>query len=235
MSELLKAMEIEQEYLAYRMKDEEPYHLADKIKEFGYADLTEYFNEKREYEFSQLSFDYIEKQPSECINEVLRMINEKVTGVLFVDTDEPFVFCGDGCDYDAEYCEENGIAIYPIFTKGGCIVSSKGDFSLGICVPSNSFVNLTYILKNIADILRKYTNEVAVDGNDILINGKKVIGSATYNQNGMFMFVAHVSFVDNFTIVECICKKPMIKQVGNITCLSRDEFKQEVTSWLLRH
>ena len=234
MSRLLEAMEIEQEYLAYRMKGEEPYHLVDKITELGYADLTEYFNEKREYEFSHLSFDYIEKQPSECINEVLRMINEKVTGVLFVNTDEPFIFCGNGCDYDAEYCEENGIAIYPIFTNGGCIVSSNGDFSFGVCIPETTRINCNYILNDIRDILSKYTQDVTVAGNDILIDGKKVLGSATYQQNGMFMFVCHVSFVDNTEQVQCICKKEAVKQVGYIDCMSRDEFRQEVTALLLK-
>jgi hypothetical protein len=235
MNKLEQAIEIEKKYLAHRMNNEEPFHLVDEVIKLGYSSLEEYFKDKQDYIFSLLKFEYIEKSPVDCITEVLRMIKDKITGVLFVDTEDSFVFYGNDCEYNSEYCELNGIASYPIFTNGGCIVSSKGDFSVGICCPSNTNIGVSYILKNIASIINKYIDGVEVSGNDILINGKKVLGSASYNQNGMFMFVAHVSFVDSSDIVDRICKKTTAKEPWYINGLSREKFKQEVLEWLLIH
>ena len=234
MSKLLQAMVCERTYLKYRMRDEEPFHLVDKIQELGYSSLEEYFSEKMVYEFGKIVFEYIEKQPAECIAEVLRMINEKVIGVLFVDTDSSFIFQGAGCDFNEDYCAENNIPVYPIYTKGGCIVSSAGDFSFGICLPSDCGIDRRYILENVRTILSKYSDSVIVSGNDILIDNKKVLGSATYMQNGMFMFVAHVSFVDSSDVITNVCTKTSGKDVGYICDVTRDAFKQEVKTWLLR-
>lgn len=232
MSRLTQAMEVEKIYLAHRMKGEEPFHLVDKITELGFSSLAEYFAEKKDYLFDSLNFAYINKSPAECIEEVLRMIEDKVTGVLFVDTEEHFIFCGNGCEYDVEYCGANGVSVYPIFTNGGCIVSSPGDFSVGICFPDNVDVGVPYILEHIADILGRHMDGVEVSGNDVLIGGRKVLGSASYNQNGMFMFVAHVSFTDSSALVEKICKKEAVKEPWYIDGMSREEFKQEVSEWL---
>lgn len=234
MNKLLKAIETEREYLDLRLKGEEPWHFVDKVKELGFSDLEDYFKEKRKFLFNQISFEYLEKYPSECIKEVLRMINEKVTGVLFVNSSNPFIFCGNDCDYDEEYCKENNISVYPIFTNGGCIVSSPGDFSLGICVPNSEQVDCEYILQGICNIMCKYNDNVSVDGNDILINGKKVLGSAHYQQNGMFMFVAHMSFSDSSALVKRICKKTSLKEPGYIVDMTREQFRCEVESWLLK-
>lgn len=235
MSRLTEAMAVEQTYLEHRMKGEEPFHLVDRITGLGYGSLAEYFAEKQAYVFNQLSFEYIEKTPADCIAEVLRMIEEKVTGVLFVDSEEQFVFCGNGCEYDAEYCDDNGVAVYPIFTNGGCIVSSPGDFSVGISAPEGTGVNVAYILDHIAAILGEHMDSVTISGNDVLVGGKKVIGSASYNQNGMCMFVAHVSFTDSSALVEKICRKEAVKEPGCIGGTSREDFKREVSEWLLKH
>ena len=52
MRDILEAIQKEKEYLSFRMKDEEPYHLVDAVKEYGYNSLDEYFAAKRRYEIS---------------------------------------------------------------------------------------------------------------------------------------------------------------------------------------
>jgi hypothetical protein len=240
MADIVKAIEKEKEYLSYRMKGEEPFHLVDAIKDCGFETLIEYFIEKPKYYFGNLQFEIIEKKPSVCLAEVQRMMDEKVTGVLFVESDETFVFSGNTKEFNEEYCIENNIPIYYLHTGGGTIVSTAGDFSIGICVPDNAWVHETFILDNIKHIMSKYVNNVEVNGNDILIDGAKVCGSTYYKKNDMVCFVAHFSFNDNTELIENICSpvqqtyslRRLAKQPSCIMGMTTSELKREVAVWL---
>jgi len=236
MGDIIKAIEVEKEYLECRMKNEEPFHLVDKIKECGFEDLNDYFVIKKMYSFGRMNFQFIEKDPVDCIEEVLRMINENVTGVLFVNSNETFVFNGSKGEnsFNEDYCIENNIPIYPIQTGGGTIVSTTGDFSLGICVPKDTGINTLFILNRLKNILTKYTDKnIVIDNNDILVDGKKVCGSAIYSYNGMFMFVGYFSFNDKSELIRNICANSnSIKEPSYIDFMLRDDFRNEVTAWL---
>ena len=240
---IVEAIEKEKEYLSYRMKGLEPFHLSDIIKRYGFNSLEEYFREKSKYNFEQLQFEVIEKKPNVCIAEVQRMLDEKITGVLFVESDETFVFSGTTKEFNEEYCIENNIPIYYIYTRGGTIVSTAGDFSVGICVPKEAWVSDTFFLENITTLMSNYMENVEVSGNDILLNGEKVCGSAQYKKNGMVCFVAHFSFNDNTELVNLICQsseapaatyslRRTTKPPSCITNMTTNEFKQEVSNWL---
>lgn len=233
MADIVKAIEKEKEYLEYRMKGEEPFHLVDAVRECGFESLAEYFVKKSEYEFGQLQFEVIEKRPAVCLAEVQRMMDEKVTGVLFVESDETFVFSGTSKEFNESYCLENNIPIYYLNTGGGTIVSTVGDFSIGICVPNNAWISTTFILENIKLIIANYMENIEVNGNDILVNGSKVCGSTQYRNNDMTCFVAHFSFNDNTKLIETICQpiqttyslKRAAKQPSCIMGMTTSEFK----------
>ena len=233
MGDIVKAIEKEKEYISYRMKGEEPFHLVDAVNECGFADLTDYFEVKRKYDFKQMKFEFIEKKPSECIQEVFRMMAAKVTGVLFVDSDSTFVFNGTA-NYNQDYCTKENIPVFPIGTNGGTIVCTDGDFSIGICFPTSAGLNYADILKAIKDILQKHTERiVTVNGNDVLVDKMKVLGSAHYDGNDVFMFVAHLSFSDKAELISNICTTTKIgKDVGSIDFMTRTDFKQGVSEWL---
>ena len=183
---------------------------------------------------SSLDFTYIEKEPKDCIAECLRMINEKVTGVLFVDTNETFVFKGtSNKDFNEEYCIENNIPVYPIYAKGGSIVSMKGDFSFGVCLPKKFVgIRIDFVMRKVKEILSKHTDNVEMNGNDIMIDGKKLLGSTQYEMNDMFMWVGHFSFTDSTELIKNLCPVG-VKEPSFISCLSREQFKQEVLEWLV--
>ena len=105
--DIVKAIEKEQEYLSYRRKGEEPFHLVDAIKECGFVTLEEYFTAKLNRQFERLRFDYAEVDPSEAIAEIFRMMEAQETKVLFVPSVRTFVFSGESKPYDEEYCTEN--------------------------------------------------------------------------------------------------------------------------------
>lgn len=242
MADIVKAMKKEKEYISYRINGEEPFHLVDAIKECGFTSLNEYCDEKYNYNFRQMHFEFIETYTDRCLQDVQWVMDNQIISVLFAESDKTFVFSGSTKDFNEEFCIENNIPVFPINTGGGAIVSTPGDLSIGICMPENMWKDATYILNNIKDIMSNYMDNVEVAGNDILVDSKKVCGSTQYNKNGMICFVAHISFNDNTDLIENICKpvqatysfrRQVVKKAPScITGMTTDEFKQGVFEWL---
>ena len=233
MADILRAITIEKKYLAHKQKGEYPFHLAEKIAECGFRTLEEYFTAKRAHQFGQLTFELADIPPSEVIAEIFRMMEAKETRVLFVDSVETFVFTGESKAFDEEYCIENGIPIYPLYTNGGTIVSTPGDFSLVICMPDSVCSDVRYILDGLKAFFDKFMSNVEAKGNDIMMDGGKICGSVGYRQNGMFCFAAHFSFNDNSELIEKICGvSGSVKVPSVISGLTPYDFKQELSAWL---
>ena len=203
------------------------------MKEYGFESLKEYFEAKRVYQFSQLEFEVIETTPERAIDDVMATIDAKKTAILFAVTVKTLVWNGNQGDYNASYCEECGIPIYPLGTNGGTIVSTPGDLNIGICIPDSYEINSRYILEGFAKIFRKYTHKlVEVDGNDVLVGGIKVLGSSVYMRNGQFMLITPVSMSDKTQLICEICKKHSTKQPGHIDFMTTEQLRQEVEKWL---
>lgn len=233
MQDIIGAIEKEKEYLSFRMRGEEPYHLVDAVKEYGFESLKEYFGAKRDYEFSQLEFEIIDTTPEKAIADVLECINEKKTAVLFAVTDKTLVWNGNNSEFNESYCEECGIPIYPLYTNGGTIVSTPGDLNIGICYTENNEMGLRYILNRFAESLKKYTQKaVTVQGNDVLVDGIKVLGSSIYRKNGMFVFITPVSLSEKGELISEICLKHSTKQPGHIDFMDAATLREEVEGWL---
>ena len=233
MADIIKAIAKEKEYLSYRRKGEEPFHLVDAVKECGFETLSDYFKAKLEYTFSNLNFSFVTKKPSECIDYFFQMMKSKETGVVFIDSNETFVFSGESKPYNAEFCASNYIPIYPLYTRGGAIVSTYGDFSIGICFPETVGADVQFILSKLKDIFSKYMIGITVNGNDLLVNGDKICGSIMYHQDGMKCFACHFSFNDNSYLIERICNiSGSIKTPTSIKGLTVERFKAELKNWL---
>ena len=231
--DIIGAMNKEREYLSFRMKGEEPFHLVDAVKEYGYNSLKDYFDAKRDYEFSQLKFEVVETTPEKAISDVLNAIEKKKTSLLFAITDKALVWNGNNGQYNAESCAECGIPIYPFYTGGGTLVSTPGDLNIGICFPSSLDVETSYILEGFAKIFRKYTDKlVEISGNDVLVGGLKVLGSAVYRENEMFTLITPVSMSDKSELICQICLKHSTKQPGHIDFMTTEQLRQEVERWL---
>lgn len=233
--DIVKAIEKEKEYLSYRMKGAEPFHLIDAIKECGFDSLDAYFNAKTEYMIRQTAKTMTECAQSEIVSEAVRIIHNRLTGVWYAYSDKTCVFNGNsGADtYNAEYCAENGIPVYSLGAMGGTIVHSYGDLSWGIALPSSIAVGCDYFLNHIADIMQKHTDKmVTVSGNDILVDGKKVCGSTVYTVNGVFLFISYFSFSDKTDIIRAICNKETQKIPGYIDFMTSDDLERGVMEWL---
>lgn len=236
MKDIVKAIEIEKQYIAYRTKNKEPWHFIDRIKECGFETLDEYTNAKKSYLLSNIYFEVIETHPKQAITDVLNAIANKKASVLFADTEYTLVWNGNDSEFNEGYCYECNIPIYPLYTGGGTIVSTAGDLNIGICTPKHYGIDAQFILNHIADIFRKYTDKtVEVNGNDVLVDGYKVLGSATYNSNEMNMFITPVSFTEKSELISNICVKHSNKQPKHIDFMDSAMMKQEVLEWLTVH
>lgn len=233
MGDIVKAIEKEKEYLSYRMKGEEPFHLVDAVKECGFDSLGEYFSAKKVHEFSCLPFEVIETTPEKAITDVLETIKEKRTAVLFADTEYTLVWNGNNSTFNESYCEECGIPVYPLQTGGGTIVSTAGDLNIGICIPMDFGIDANFILNGFADIFRKHTSKaVEVKGNDVLIDGLKVLGSSVYDTDEMFTLITPVSLTEKAELIASICTKHSEKQPHHIDFMNSAILRQEVAEWL---
>lgn len=234
--DIIGAMNKEREYLSFRAKGEEPYHLVDAVKEFGFESLNEYFEAKKDYEFSQLKFEIVETVAKNATDCIFATIEARKTAVLFFKVDNTIIWNGEQGDYNASYCEECNIPIYPIFTVGGTIVTGPDDLNLGICIPKIEGIDANYILNKFAKIFSKYTYSlVEVLGNDILVGGVKVLGSSGYEKDEQYMFVSSVSMSDKTELISKICKKHSTKQPGFINFMTAEQLRGEIQKWVDKH
>lgn len=135
---------------------------------------------------------------------------------------------------DFNLCKELGVEVYEVGAPGGIIVTSPNDFSIEILIPENIDINDQCFLEKFKTYYDKYFDNVEINNNDILINGKKIQGSGSVRANGMYLFMTQVSFEDHFDIINQICQKKSSKQPGIIdsTILSKQMLQEEVLSWL---
>lgn len=234
----IEAMAEEKSYIEDRMQGRDS-SLPDRLKAYGYEELSEYFDDKRDYLFSQIKFNFVEVPMPNGVSEIFKMIEANKPGVLFVDWEDTYVVCGNKGleEFNQEYCEANGITFFPLYTGGGTIVGSKGDFSFGVCYPKNILIDSNYILNCVRNILQCNTSlDVSVSGNDILLGGKKICGSATYTKADVSMTIMHFSFNDWSELISNICTtSKQGKEVAYVNFMSRADFKAGVLEWLQKN
>lgn len=237
MKNIKEAIELEKQYIQFRLEGKEPFSFVEEIQKLGYENLKKYSDAKLEYQISELDFTVEEVYPFSAAAVMLELMREKKNGILLMDTDRTVVYHGSE-DFNREYCEENNIPVIEHYSVGGTLVASDKEFSIGICMPRLQGLSTEYMLLKLKGILDKYyqENEVTIDNNDILINGRKVCGTTVYPTQEIFGFLAQFSFDDKSELIEKICypsKSGSNKPVGYIDKLTREELREEILLWLI--
>ena len=85
-------------------------------------------------------------------------------------------------EVDADYCRENGIAVVQRKSGGGCVYADQGNLMISYVSPStHSERAFAEFLQLIRDALAaKGLPAVTTEHNDILVDGRKVSGTACY-------------------------------------------------------
>lgn len=235
MNKIEQGIKLNQEHINKRLAGiEEEISFADQIIGLGFKDLNDFFEQKRIYEMQQfLKGKVFITTPKEG----LQLIQNKQFGIISVDNNTTFVYKGNNKkEINMKYCEDNNIPVYNYGTFGGAVVVSPGDYNIGVVLPLIIDLDSTFFLNNIASILEKYFLNVKVDNNDILIDNKKVLGSAAFGNKDFFFFVAQISFSDKIELIQNICGEidKNGKQPGYIdpTILPAQILKEELLAWL---
>lgn len=233
MPDIKNAYLSEVEYQLTRSRDETTESLIDRVREYGFSTLEEYFSAKADYMVELMDFSFLEVYPENAAAEMLKMNAKAAPGLLMMNTDKTVVYHGN-VSYNADYCEEHNIPVIEYKTAGGTLVASAGELSIGVCIPTTADVSTAWLLEHLAAILRKYMGNVVVDNNDILVDGKKVCGAAAYKSNVAYCAVAQFSFDDKTALIQNICPpKKKSKQAGYITAMTREQLRREIQAWLL--
>lgn len=235
MNKIEQGIEINNQHI-YNVINQIPEEISfnEQIINLGFENLEDFFEQKKVFEMQQFL-----KGKVFITNPIdgLQLIQNKNFGIISVDDDYTFVYKGNNKkEINIEYCQQNNISIYNYGTFGGAVVVSPGDYNIGVVIPTQLDLGSNFFLNNIALILNKYFENVKVDNNDILINDKKVLGSAGFGNEEFFFFVAQISFSDKFELIQRICGdiEEGGKQPGYIdpNILSAEQLKEELLSWL---
>lgn len=234
MTNIEKAIAKEKEYISYRMKGEEPFHLVDAVRDCGFDSLDDYFRAKKQRVISYLSFGAVEATPFKAIEEVMRVITARKQSVIFVNIDRSVVWPTSSKEYREDYCLLNNIPL--LFTNakiGSTLVSTPGDLGVGICVRKDSGVDVDSIIDGFINIFRKYTDKEIVNmGNDIMYDGMKICGFTSYDTNDMLAVISPMSLSPKKELVTNVCTKKQNKPVGYIDFMTRDNLRKEILEWL---
>ena len=210
--------------------------LIDRLKPFGYSTLTEYFNDKKDLQFRNWNPEFHPVDIKDASSELETAIMQNKTGVWYTYSNDLYAFHGsDEIDYDL--CAKMGIVIADMNYSGGTIIGGPKDLGIEFLVPRELDLYLNQFMQKFYQIIKKYfpNDLVEIVGNDILLNGKKILGSMTRSFSKIYVWAAQLSFENHNDTISLICNKKSTKQPGYMDnkVLNRDLVLSEVKSWLL--
>lgn len=226
-----QAIKAEEAYLKKRLNGEDAIL---NLGEYGYTNLDDYFYDKKEYQLQNCGLILHEPTMATVIDEFIESVKQQKPSIWIPTADSVFVWHGNDV-IDEKLCEQLAVKIYqmPDFV-GGNIISGPSDFSMTVSIPASIDITTEYMLDKMKSIMDKYIDGIVIDGNDFMLNGRKVMGVMNLRANGMYMFATHVSYIDYTDYINQICQKPAQKIPGFIdeAVLPRDTLKNEVLEWL---
>lgn len=210
----------------------------DRIVALGYKDLQEFFEDKALHEMRNALRNHIKAiDMKDFISTLTDMIQNQQWGIISIGTDITCVVHGDNAEkpLDTEYCKEHDIPIYPYNSFGGNIVAAKGDYGVVFLIPREIDITEDYVIQGFASILSNYFDNIKIQGNDILLDGKKIVGSGSFGNDQIFFMMFYFSMSDKLELIKKICGEPTTgKEPGFIDSdiLPVETLKEELLSWL---
>jgi len=229
--DIQQAIQLEQEYLSLPPKEADEFNLKGKLEGLGYTFET-FSKAKENFNFENLNVSIRESSPDTIFADLQTSFGLDEEVFFFVSPVKNWVYVGQE-EYDKDYCEQNNISVLPLSYNGGTIVTTDKDFNLVIALKSPNLMYL--ILKKISDILSDLGLENEVVGNDMYVNGNKIVGCAENRIGDYFMSYFQISFAVDIDLIRAISKKEMIKipkGISEFSTITREDLIKELTLWL---
>lgn len=200
----------------------------------GYDNQEEFHNDQQEYLLKHLNFEIHEEPIDE--NVVFDMITKAVPSFQYsINTTDGIQAFVPKTFNNWEILEEYNIKPIKLgyISDNGLILTDKGDLRVVINIPNHIEIYTDYFMEKLKNLISKYYDDVEVNNNDLIVNGRKVIGSVDMKNDNVHTCMFQITFNDNTEIIEKICGIRE-KKVGCLDSdiISQEEIKNAFISWL---
>jgi hypothetical protein len=234
MADLLGAMAMEKEYRKlqtdWEVKTAFGYH--EKLQAFGFTDTVEYEKAKRLYYISNFNFTIAEIDITQLYSERQTAVENCEEIAHIVTASETCVIRGLLSDYNEQYCIDNNIYVFE-HPAGGVLVTTPDDLIVSLVSQHHGLEE--ELLEKLRDDLISFGINCYIDNNDILVDGKKLVGFASIRLECVSIYAFQVSFVVDLELINTICLKPMEKEpIGllEVKKVNRNQLTRAIKSWL---
>lgn len=132
-------------------------------------------------------------------------------GRVWLISSEPSAVYGDPRYLSFAACKARGVFTWKADHVAGCIVSAPGDLNVAEYAQGGSDLG-----PKLLSTLRAHLKDAEIDGNDLLLKGKKVASWASMRSRGITQTTAHVSLGLDTEMIDAICRKEQKKPPGRI-------------------
>lgn len=206
------------------------YH--DKLKQFGFANTTEYERAKDEYYFKSTKFQVLEITASHFIPELQKALRNKKETVFIVHPEKLIAWIGSD-SFNEAYCKEHDIPTYAVGYSGGTIVSGPEDVAIGLLVKRDTVRK--YFAGVLFDMIKDGFQRAEMVDNDIIVDGYKVFGIGYKTLDGLYLATYQITVKTYPEAIRNVCLKEMKKEpkgLADLGVFNKSKLIDKVRSWL---
>ena len=162
--------------------------------------------------------EIIETTYDDVTDLISNVLSSQKEACIYCVSDENCAIVGSNGGANIQEIQNNGIKLVKVNHEGGTIITSVGDVQIGIF--TEGYVGNTYrdhILNSIVKKLKNNGHDAKLIGNDILINGKKVVGYGSRMFGKILYTAIQVSVGVDIDLIKSICTKPMVKEPDGLS------------------
>lgn len=231
------AIQKEKEYIYAKTHSDNVFlSIYDYLAEAGYTDLDEYRRDAKDYWVKSQDYDIVEEPEINADVPVPYLTNGKPAFLYTINCEYNYAFVPMSyTNYDLP--EQYGYTPVKLGyeNSNGPILSSDGDLRIYLILKKNDYIEITYdyFLNKLKEYLDRYFDSVEISNNDIMIDGKKVLGGAMIEHNGLYIVVFQINFVDKADDIINICgSSPKIPGYIDSSTVQAEQIKNEFLTWL---
>lgn len=159
----------------------------------------------------------IKVKMEEVTNVVHELISCQREAMVYCVQEDSWAILGNNSEKEMCNAKRLGVNFVQVNHEGGTMITSPGDVDVGI------FTNGYYgnflrdeIIRQIMEKAHKYGYEAVLVGNDMLVDGKKVIGFGSRVFGKILYTAIQISVNLNEELIEKVCEKESHKIPGGL-------------------